>query len=247
MVIRLTALLLLLLASPPARAGARPAREEDGPTLSDDSRWMSFVRLVENRWRIRTQIVGEDDAQNRRLLAQCLDDAWFLAVPSLLQDVKSPCSALLDTMRATESRAERAHRPSGGEYRARFSTGLLAPTREQYEACTAEAVDRADPEFLGICALALRPRASLLAGLCDEDRFAGWLSSCKKAMLGGEVKSGETLKPAAHTPAEDQQARHCLRTLPTLYEVQWLKKLSEFWTPDELRVLNIRTQTLGRN
>jgi hypothetical protein len=260
--------LLAVLALLPALAVAEhagPRGEGDGSTtMSDDSRWLSFTRLIEARWRIRTEVVGADETVNRRLYAQCVDDAWYLALPNLLSDEKTPCGQLVSAL-PTSARTRRRNGPTRDELRAKYVPSGLAPNRNRYLTCTAEAAGRADPELLAVCGLALKPKASVLASLTDDDRFGGWLGGCKRAMLGdlrkpaadsgarAVAKPGEKAppespaRPLPHTPAEDDQARHCLRVLPTLYEVQWLRKLSDFWTPEELRALHLRTQQLGQN
>ncbi len=242
--------LALVLALPAAQAGEALARDDGPRALADDSRWASFVELVAARWRSRTEVIGDREGENRRLAAECFADAWYLAIPSLVATRRSPCAKLVAALPAPKEANAREAAKTRASFRTSLRPGALPPTRSQYAACVAQAIRQADPELVPFCALAVLPRASVEASLTDDDRFGGWLASCKKAMLGPAAfspASGRSApKTASHNAAADEEARHCLRTLPTLYEVQWLKKLSDFWTPAQLRALRRRSRELGR-
>lgn len=250
---------LLALAGPLA-ARAEPPRSArvdafGDPVLPEESRWLTLVRLVEGRWRSRTEVVEGDAPARRRQLEQCIDDAWYLALPSLVREVRAPCNRIAASLRVPKQERQTEHKRSRKvreHWHRRFADLLLAPTLGEYRACASAAADRGDPTLLAICSLALRPRATVVVALEDDERFRVWLTACKRGMLGELKPSLPVTAESAPAPPvrgeiDEGQSRHCLRTLPTLYEIQWLRKLGDFWTPEEQRVLYQRMQELGEN
>ena len=87
----------------------------------------------------------------------------------------------------------------------------------------------------------------VLVSLDDDHRFRTWFEGCKRVLIGEKpVPTAEKGLAAPAPPVDDAHARHCLRVLPTLYEIQWMKKLSDFWTPEEQRALYAKSQQLTR-
>ena len=236
-------LLITLLCAVPA--GAEPPPEPPRIELPEDSRWLSFVRLVEGRWKARTRIPPGGDEERKKLFARCTQDAWQLARPGLLTGRGAPCAVLL----GGDEKRTKAARRAREEYARRFGALLVAPGEGDYRACIAEVEAGGDRALLEHCALAIRPRAALLVSLDDEDRFQTWFRACKKSILSDvQVTAGEAPGlAAAPDPLQEDHARHCLRTLPTFYEVRWMKKLSEYWTPEEQKRLYLRSRQLGRD
>ncbi len=91
---------------------------------------------------------------------------------------------------------------------------------------------------------------SLPEGIRAKAGTGSRTSRVRPARAGGAPGRASSRSPSRprrdFDRAEDEEARHCVRTLPTLYEVQGLKKLSDYWTPAELRALRRRSDELGR-
>lgn len=239
---RILLALLCLAAALPARA------EQDETVLPEASRWLSFVRLVEARWRERVQVPPDAREERAELYTTCVDDAWYLARPTMLAGARSACGRLVEGLAVAQGPKKATPARVDWKARAKKQGGVLS--LDDYRACTREASDRGDDAVLESCSETLRNRASVVASLPDEDRFRTWMTGCKKAMLGpiAPPAPNETTPAAAPPPVPDadEHARHCLRTLPTLYEVQWMRKLGDFWTPEEQRLLYLRTQQLNK-
>lgn len=222
-------ILLLLACALPAAARSQ---QEDAARLKlpEASRWLSFVRLVEARWDMRTRIPPEGEQERNELFTRCTRDAWYLSRPELLAP-DAACERLV------QRDAPKRSRPTGDQVR-RFRSLDASAGEDGFRACVA-AAEKA-PGLLAHCAAALHPGAASMASLDDEARFQSWFGACKKAILGDPEKEEADPRLEAH-------ARHCLRTLPTFYEVRWMKKLSEYWTPDEQKRLYLRSRQLGRD
>jgi hypothetical protein len=241
-----------LLLSSAAFAGA-PEQKSD-TAVPESSRWSSFVRLVYGRWEVRARAPGADHASLRQLFEHCTEDAWFLAYGPMLQGALSPCGRLVRTLHPEVSDDESAPRVVKERYRNDFSMAQVSTKYSAFRDCTTAAIDHGDVSLLEICSRAMRPRERVIAAMPDTERFDIWFQSCKKVLLTEVVLplppgSPENLRPLQKTLTEIEktQARHCFRNLPSLYEVQGLNKLSDFWTPEEQRALYLRSQQLGLN
>lgn len=242
----LAALVALAIVLGPGGARAAPAGR-DGQ-IPESSRWLSFVRLVSARWTVRVKSQPGDVDAMRRLYAQCIDDAWYLALGELLAR-GGACDLLLEASPGSDAEPSRALRE---EYRQLIDARLVTPDRARFRDCARAAYTRRDAALLRICARALQPRAVLTASVPDAERFQNWLKPCKRALLGdlapgtaGSTDGGARLAARHSDVGDDDHARHCLRSLPSLYEVQQLSKIGDFWTPEERRALHQRARQLA--
>ena len=244
------ALIVALLASP-VQAGGPPNSAYDG-VLPESSRWISFLRIIEGRWKARTEVLNGESAEIRKQYWACVEDAWFLSSPNMLNDRQGPCVRLVLAQHDGEHESSSSLHQ---QFRATFTSSPDLP-HSAYRSCVTAAAAHGDSDLLPICALAIRPRARLIASLSDDERFGSWLRTCKKVLLTdskttqpGSATEG-VVKPqrsAEELAEEETQSRHCFRVFPAVYEVKWLKKLSDFWTPEEQRALYLKSQQLGQN
>lgn len=246
----LTLLLLPALILPTVARAAPPRHEVTARyVLPEESRWLSFVRLVESRWRERTTVLENDSDVLARQYDQCVEDAWQLALFGLVDSPKAPCAMLLVDARPRRKGLRADDAPP--DYRRRFEGALVSPSRAEFAGCTDAALALGDASLLATCALALRPRAAMFVSLDDPHRFGAWMDGCKRVMIPAapaapKGEKGAAVAPVPPSAEADAHARHCLRNFPTLYEIQWMKKLSDFWTPEEQRALNARSRQLGQ-
>jgi len=150
------------------------------PAVAQDyaaDRWTSFSNLLIRRWRDRaTGALNERNTAD--LWKRCIDDAWFLPLPGLVEDPEnSPCGQLLRPRGVRQAR-ELIH----GDWRRRMSRTDAPPTKSDWNQCTALARKHEDAVLLSACGLVLRGRADRLASMPDKERFDRWLSACKKSM-----------------------------------------------------------------
>lgn len=205
-------------------AVAAPEGPPPRAELPESSRWLSFVRLVEARWDVRTRVPPADEDARRALFDRCTSDAWHLSRPGLLAR-GAPCRRLLGEPAAP---AKVRPRPAPAPAEVLDAAG--------YRRCVARAAAENRSALLDRCVPSLDHRLEALRVIEDEVRFQRWFGACKKAILHDAEPSD---------PLQEEHARHCLRTLPAFYEVRWMKKLSEYWTADEQKRLYQRTQQLG--
>lgn len=219
------ALSLVLVWLTALAAAATPDGQPPRAELPESSRWLSFVRLVEARWDVRTRVPPEDADTRRALYDRCTLDAWHLSRPALLSP-GAPCRRLLGDLKPSARKTAAVTRRAAGG----------GPDEHGYRRCVARAEQERQPALLDHCVTALAQGHDALKALDDEGRFQRWFKGCKKAIL-------DDADPP--DPLQEAHARHCLRTLPTFYEVRWMKKLSEYWTPDEQKRLYLRARQLG--
>jgi len=223
-------------------------RAAEDVAIPESSRWISFVRLIAERWNAKTEVVPPDQLVLDRWFDQCTEDAWQLAVPGLLVAPDGACARILLGLHRDTDSDEAPSAALREKMRIRFSGMLASPEREDFRACVSEARGRGDAALLAVCAMALRPRIIRLVRMTDPERFGGWLTVCKKAILRGGGPGPRTesrVAEAERRAAEDELARHCLRVMPALYEVQWVAKVGDLWTPEEQKLLYQRSQQLG--
>ena len=112
--------------------------------LPEASRWLSFVRLVESRWRVRTTVLDDNRDAVRHQYEQCVEDAWQLAIPTLLTGAKSPCARLLAGAYTRPKKARRESRAAvpDAEFAKKFEGALVSPSAAPYRACTNAALAR---------------------------------------------------------------------------------------------------------
>lgn len=241
--------LAVLLAPVPVNA-ARPPPPSPGESgeIPEDSRWISFVRLIESQWRTRVAVPPASPGEARSHFWQCVEDAWYLAAPGLLAGRESPCARLISAM--PRSAEEGPSRAVHDRYRELFGAAAAPPRREDFRACAGSAAGRGDPALLTTCARALTTRAGRVARMPDAERFSSWLGGCKRVLLADVqlVPAGDlpVAPGTAPSPADEEQARHCLRQLPAMYEVRPMRRLSDYWTPEEQRALHLRAQQLAQ-
>lgn len=244
------AIVLCLVIASSASASEPVARPNGVP--SDVSRWSSFVRIVLGRWDVRAKSLRRDADGARRQFRNCVNDAWFVANSALLSQNTSPCP---DLARSAHEKEDDGTAPATlvEKFRAQFANAASASDYSAYKDCIDAAFDYHDSRLFAACAQALRPRERVLSTLSDEERFNTWLGGCKQILLAEarpvESSDGEAIKTPkkALTEFEKTQGRHCFRTLPALYEVRGMKKLSDFWTPEEQKLLYLRSKQLGQN
>lgn len=246
-----TALLLLAFAAE-ANAGRPPRQLNDPSALPEASRWTSFVQLIGARWNARLEL-PPDASEARSQYWQCVEDAWHLAAPSFLRGRESPCVKLLGSLpESKEAQPSAAFRERMGE---RLRSMGPAVTRDDFRACASAAGARRDRALLDVCGIALEARAGRVARMEDAERFSTWMGGCKTTLLadarreasGAAVGEATGVTTGRRTDAaEEEQARHCLRHLSSFYEVQRLRKVGDFWTPEEQRLLFLRSQQLAQ-